>query len=177
MRRLFLAVNLDDETRHGLAAVLGELPGRPVHPADWHVTLRFLGAVDDSTCDRMVGRLAEEDLGTRFAIRWEGLGGFPRPDKATVLWLGLSTGVDRLTELAGICEQAAQSAGLPAEDRPFRPHLTLSRVRPPRDLARLIAEQSPVGIRMECRRLDLVESRLSRPRGSRYEVVDSFPLV
>ena len=111
--RLFLAVALTDEVRHGLAAFLGErvirLPGRPTPPDNWHVTLRFLGSTDALQRDRILEFLDEHLVVEPFTLGFAGLGAFPKPSRATVLWLGTGRGSDELAKAAEICEQAATS--------------------------------------------------------------------
>ena len=178
LRRLFVAVSLDDESRHRLAAQVGELdiPGKPGDPAKWHLTLRFLGNTDDATADRIVQALDEADLGPPFDIAWGGLGAFPRPSKATVLWVAITRGAEELRELAAAVEAALDRAGIPAEDRPFRPHLTISRIRPPQDVIALVDSVEPFGGSTHVGEVVLMESHLRGRHGSVYECVEAFGL-
>ncbi len=178
LRRLFVAVALTDEARHAIAARVGGItfPGRPTRPPNWHVTLRFIGETDEPTVDRVLQTLDESDLGHRFRIRWGKLGAFPRATKATVLWVGLAEGADELTALASRVESAITHAGLGEEDRPFRPHLTLSRIRPPQNVAELLDAASSVQVAMPVDRVVLMESHLDGGR-ARYETLESFELA
>lgn len=178
--RLFVAAPLTGEARHALAALLRDrvpdgLPGRPVPPPNWHLTLRFLGDVDEVGSDRLAAGLDRADLGAPFTIVWGGLGAFPRPARATVLWIGTAQGGPALAALAAAVEEAVQSAGFPSEERPFRGHLTLSRIRPDRDVRSLLAAVPPAGIAMQVERVVLYRSHLG-PGGARYEQVEEFPL-
>jgi len=177
--RLFVALPLTDEARHALAAIasdgLPEIPGRVVPPPNWHLTLRFVGDVDELGRDRLVGALGAAALGDAFSLRWGGLGAFPRAAKATVLWLGVAGGDVELRCLATSVEEAAQAAGLSPEERPFRSHLTLSRIRPPRDVTSLIEAAPNVEIPMRADRITLYRSHLGRG-GARYEALEEFPL-
>jgi len=177
LRRLFVAAALTTEVRHALAATLVgvAVPGRRVDPANWHLTLRFIGEVGEVEADRLVGSLDQADLGGRFRIRWGSLGAFPRAKKATVLWLGLQEGSAELAALASRVETALLAAGVAAEDRPFRPHLTLSRIRPPQDVSAHLEAVDPIGLRMSVDRVLLIESHLGR-EGARYSPVESFDL-
>lgn len=177
LRRLFIAAAVTTEARHGLASTLQglDIPGRRVDPADWHLTLRFIGAIGEVEEDRLLNALDQQDLGDRFRVRWGGLGAFPRPVKATVVWLGLQDGVVESTGLAARVESAVQAMGAVGEDRPFRPHLTLSRVRPPRDVSDLMASFDPPGIVMPVDRVLLMASHLGRG-GAKYSIVESFDL-
>lgn len=178
--RLFLAVALDDEVRAGLRAHLvdngGDLiPGRHVTPANWHITLRFLGRSAPVQRDRVMGYLDGELGGGSFPMRFGGLGAFPRPPKATVVWLAVTEGAERLVDIAATCEEAAQVAGFFPEERPFHPHLTLSRVRPPEDVGVLTGGFSPYQGRLLVDRVTLFESILGRGP-ARYSVIEEFRL-
>ena len=179
--RLFLAVPLTDEMKAGLATHLLEatqnqpLPGRPVAPPSWHLTLRFLGGTDEVAFDRLVAALAQAEAGSPFSLAFGGLGAFPRAARATVLWLAIKEGVGRLEELATLAEQASQHAGFSPEDRPFHPHLTLSRIRPHQDVRPLIEKVPPFPGRLPVDRIVLYRSHLGRG-GAKYEELEVFPL-
>ncbi|MEA3510005.1 MAG: RNA 2',3'-cyclic phosphodiesterase, partial [Actinomycetota bacterium] len=177
--RLFLAVALTDEVRHGLAAFLSErvvrLPGRPAPPDNWHLTLRFLGATDALQRDRILEFLDEHLVVEPFTVGFTGLGAFPKPSRATVLWLGVGRGSDRVAAMARVGEEAAISAGFEPEDRPFHPHLTLSRIRPPVGVDGIIEQVGSFPLKMEVDRVTLYRSHLGRD-GARYETVDEILL-
>ncbi len=177
LRRLFIAVALTSEARHALAARLDSagIPGRPTAPPNWHVTLRFIGEADEPTVDRLVRSLDDANLGSRFRVRWGDLGAFPRATKATVLWVGFADGAGELASLASTVESVVTSAGLAEEDRPFRAHLTLSRIRPPQNVAELIDTFKPVQVAMPVDRVVLMESYFGSGR-ARYESLESFEL-
>ncbi len=181
-RRLFVAVTPSAHARDLLAAQLDEvtgrapLPGRVVPPENWHVTLRFLGWSDEVARERITAGLDQARLGEGFWVTLRGLGAFPRPRRATVLWVGVTHGAERLGELAATVEEAAQRAGYDPEDRPFVPHVTLSRIRPHQDVSALV-EGARVGpIRFHVGEVVLYESKLGRG-GARYEALERFDLV
>jgi RNA 2',3'-cyclic 3'-phosphodiesterase len=172
---VFAAVPIPVEIRIALAVRLGrvDVPGRLVDPEDWHVTLRFLGRIDQVTCERFVHGLSAVAGVAPFRITLDRLGAFPNPRKASVVWLGIGRGVDGLSTLNEVAEEAAVSAGLDAEDRPFQPHLTLSRVRPPADVTGLIG--GDVGLAWNCDRVVVFESSPGTP-GPRYRALETFRL-
>lgn len=180
--RLFVGVEPTDEVRHGLAAFVEDhldgsaMPGRPVHPRNWHVTLRFFGATTPDQRDRLVGLLgaALSELDP-FRIRFGGLGAFPRSERASVLWLGIAAGADALSSIAALCEEAAQSVGFAAEDRPFHPHLTLSRIRPQRSVAEVIEAFGVFPSAQDVGHVTVYRSHTS-PSGAEYEIVDRIPI-
>jgi 2'-5' RNA ligase len=176
-----VAVDLSEEVRHAIAHRLSQalgdkpLPGRPGPPDNWHVTLRFLGSTTASQLDRLVHRLDDGDLGAPFTMSFEGLGAFPRPARATVLWLGISRGADRLGELAAVAEDAAVVAGFAPEDRPFHAHLTLSRIRPHQDVRPILGAVPELGASQLVDEVVVYRSLLGRGP-ARYEAVDRIAL-
>ena len=178
--RLFMAVPLTDEARHQMVYLLNDavarpLPGRAVPPENWHLTLRFLGDTGEVERDRVLAALDEADLGESFRVRWGGLGAFPRARRATVLWVGLDRGAEESVRLAEVVGEAVQAAGFSPEERPFRSHLTLSRIRPHQDVTSLLEAVGPLDIGMPVERVVLYESHLGR-EGARYEEIESFGL-
>ncbi|MGH8957712.1 MAG: RNA 2',3'-cyclic phosphodiesterase [Acidimicrobiia bacterium] len=173
LRRLFLAVPLGDEARSVLAQALPQLPGKVVPPENWHLTTRFLGRIDLVTAERIAAAIDQADLGWRFKVKLEEMGAFPRPVRATVLWLAMAEGLPRLADLNSICEEAAQAAGLSAEERPFTAHLTLSRLRPHQDVRAVIEGYQPVPVSWNADRLVLYQSTLGRG-GAVYTPVEEF---
>jgi 2'-5' RNA ligase len=104
------------------------------------------------------------------------MGVFPRPRSATVIWLAVSRGQERLEELAAAAEEAAQSAGFGPEDRPFRAHLTLSRVRPAEDVSALVESFPGADLGWRCESVVVYRSLLGRG-GARYEPLETFLLA
>jgi 2'-5' RNA ligase len=174
--RLFIAVPLPDEVRHALAALLdGPLPGRAVHPSNWHLTLRFLGDTDEVTYDRLLHALGVVDFGEPFRAAFGALGAFPRPAKATVLWVGFSDGLAGFTRLSGVVAEAVEAAGIPSEDRPFRAHLTLSRIRPHQDVRPVIDRPPFDDVSWTVGEVDVFRSHLGSG-GPRYERLERIML-
>ena len=149
------------------------LPGKLVSPENLHITLRFIGDVDEIGHDRLLAELSEAVTPGAFTIRIEGIGAFPRPSKATVAWAGVRN-EGPLEELARAVDEAVAAAGFDYEDVPFRPHLTLSRIRPPAVL-RAAGSASGPGINVRVDRFVLYASRFERG-GVRYEAVEAFEL-
>jgi len=177
--RLFLAVALTDDVRHGLAAFLADeaavLPGRLTPPSNWHVTLRFLGSTEPQQRDRIVAFLADHRPVEPFTLGFAGLGAFPRASRASVLWLGVGPGAEQVASLAEVSESAAVAAGFDPEERPFHAHLTLSRIRPPVDVQRLVERVPRFPLGMEVAGVTLYRSVMGEGP-VRYEVVDEVPL-
>lgn len=175
--RIFLAVAPPDEVRHALLDQLGHapLPGKRVPPANWHITLRFLGEVEETAMERFTAALDQRELGSRFVVGLDRLGAFPRASKATVLWAGVGRGSERLFELAEVADDAALDAGISGEDRPFRPHLTLSRIRPQARVVELV-DDALIDVAWRVEGLILFRTLPGRG-GVRYEPLETFPLI
>ncbi|MFB3109603.1 MAG: RNA 2',3'-cyclic phosphodiesterase [Acidimicrobiia bacterium] len=174
--RVFVAVPLPTEVRMALAdrtSILA-IPGRLVPLENWHLTLRFLGAVGEITYERFLSGLSLIEDVPSFSIRLGAFGGFPNERKASVMWAGVVEGAEELRRLNEIAEEAAQTAGLEPDDRPYRPHLTLSRIRPPEDIGRLTTET--LDLRWSCHEIVVYESRLSGG-GVSYEPLEMFSML
>lgn len=183
LERLFVGIVLSDDVRHGLAAHLESgvpppgLPGRVTPPENWHVTLRFFGMVSEPVRERLTAQLGSGDLGAPFSLAFGQLGAFPGTTRATVLWLGIERGSERLVELATYGENTAQTAGLSPEDRPFHAHVTLSRIRPQQNVSHVISRVAPFPLKMRVEAVSLFRSHLGGRGPARYEVVETFGLV
>ncbi len=98
-----------------------------------HLTLKFLGEVDDGRVPAIKQKL--ELVCSRHAahdLKVRGCGAFPPKGKPNVVWLGLSGALDSLAGLAADISQDMADLGFEEEKRAFRPHLTLGRARRPR---------------------------------------------
>ena len=111
----------------GVARTLSRaVEGRFLPRESYHLTLAFLGEVDDAGAARAMDALDEACAGRGpVPLRPEGLGKFGRASDAT-LWLGIADD-PALTGLAAAVRDALAARGLPFDEHPFRPHLTLAR--------------------------------------------------
>lgn len=127
MPRLFTAIELPEDVQNLLADLEQPLPGAKwVETDDLHLTLRFFGDVHGGIARDLMAELETVDTDA-FEIHLTGLGVFGGDDPK-VLWAGISP-CPALDALARAHERAARNAGLPPEKRPFKPHVTLARLR------------------------------------------------
>jgi len=183
-RRLFVAVDLDAACRRDLAAVIdtlarkGEEAGANVRwtpAANLHITVRFIGATSEPDLRRIMAVLDAPIAVAPFELEISGIGTFPGSGAPRVIWAGIARGADALSGVAREVEARLQKAGCAPDDRPFRAHLTLGRVRrgPPRaaKAARRILDGVPLACGpMMVDHVALYESRMS-PKGSTYHQV------
>lgn len=135
--RTFIALPLPPNWQCALSSVLEQLSAsippdavRWTAPANIHLTLRFLGATDPALVPAIIARLQQSLPGTPPpALSLCELGTFPARREPRIIWAGLAGDLELLAKLQTVAESAAVSLGWPAERRPFRPHLTLGRVR------------------------------------------------
>lgn len=143
--RCFLALPVAESVRARLALVQARLArslsrARWVRPADLHLTLRFYGDVAEPDLERLQGALRAVLAGSgTVTLSLRGLGAFPGPGQARVIWAGVEAG-DALRTLAARVEQASGAAGFPPDGRAFHPHVTLGRLREPRPVAAALDE-------------------------------------
>ncbi len=145
-------------------------------PAQWHLTLAFLGEVGDESRDELTRRLGR--AAGRYpplALSFGGGGRFGH----RVLWTRVHGERDRLRRLADSVRAAARRSGLATEQRPYRPHLTLARATTAADLRPLVDALAPYeGSPWTADALHLVHSRLGAGPGGTalHEPVHSWPL-
>ena len=180
-----MAVLLPDEVRTRLGGTVESLRATAggiawVAPSNFHLTVKFLGGVEESRVEAVRAALADAAAAhAPFDLALQGLGAFPTPTRPRVVWAGLATGAAPLAALAGDVDRALAAIGFPPEDRPFSAHVTLGRVREVRRdpaLATAIARAGshPFGA-LRVDRLSLMRSQLS-PTGARYTELAAFPL-
>lgn len=129
-RRLFIAIDLPKPVGWRLGQLVAEPPRgvRTVRPAQLHLTLHFLGDVEDgsrSALHEALARVHQEP----FTITIRGTGVFPPRGRPTVLWAGVGESAP-LMRLHAAVGAAIQSCGLDVEHRPYVPHVTLARLMP-----------------------------------------------
>lgn len=128
--RLFIAIELPDEIKRHLGGMRTGIPGSRWVPLEQiHLTLAFLGEVDDATLDLLTGALATIKT-PAFNLCFSGTGCFPGRRRPRVLWVGLEP-EPLLNSLASLVREAVLACNIPQADRPFSPHITLARLKFP----------------------------------------------
>ena len=178
--RLFVAIELSEAVAASALDLISRLRSTaaklaPQSRITWltaerlHITVRFIGQVEDSKSDAVRGVLAAVP-GERFDLTIAGVGTFPPKGGPRVVWAGLTAGRPQLISLEKLVSARLLEAGVPPDERPFSPHLTLARVRDTKGLRAgtlvepvrdLVLGSTPVDA------ITLFESRLS-PKGPTY---------
>jgi 2'-5' RNA ligase len=176
MPRLFTGLEVPEDIAFELNLMQGGVWGaRWVEPSDYHITLRFIGDIDERLAREI--RMSFESVEAQpFTIRLKGVGAFGGNDPHTI-YAGVAESPE-IRRLQSALERQCQMLGLPPEGRKFMPHVTLARLRSP-DLANVhefLARQSLFISRpFEVSQFVMFSSRPSRGGGP-YGVVDAYEL-
>ena len=134
--RSFIAIELPEEAREGLARLRKELKRdehrfvKWVDPGGIHLTLKFLGNIPSKRVAEITEAMEEAAHGiSPFHLEISGLGAFPSLRQARVFWVGIGGEVDKLSRLQQNIDSALAVLGFAKEERSFVPHLTLARIR------------------------------------------------
>jgi 2'-5' RNA ligase len=189
MLRAFIAVEIlkgiQDAIALGTASLRNALPKpliRWVAPHNVHLTLKFLGDVSPTTLQNLAEAIKVEAASHgKFSISVGGLGAFPNPRRARVIWIGLEAPPALDTLRRGV-EAAAAQLGYAPDGRPFSPHLTIGRVEQNASAAdlqriRTALEATKVGLlgTLQVEAVHILKSDL-QPGGSVYSHLYAMPL-
>jgi len=185
--RAFLAIEPPEEILQAVIRLQEKLKWEISGKLSWtrpggqHLTLKFFGDVSAEEVDS-IGQSVRNCLqpGWALNLKIEKLGAFPNAHKPRVLWCGTSGDVEKLAALQKQLEADFAGIGFPEEDRPFRAHLTLARIRDPRGLpgmGEVLQKYHAVSAgEFIVKELVLFQSRLT-PQGAIYTRLAAFPLA
>ena len=183
--RAFIGITLPDSVRSSLASLqryVGESSAdvKWVEPDHLHVTLKFLDEITDEQrrhVEALLGRIASGQ--PPFLLAMDRVGAFPAVTAPRVLWVGLSEGKESVIRITESIEREGHAIPLPREERPFAAHVTLGRVRTPRNRQALterlrgVVWQPPAPWHVTS--VTLYQSVLGAT-GPRYSVLADIPL-
>lgn len=176
--RLFIAIELPDGFKKALGRLRADVPGARWVPSEQlHLTLAFLGEVEERTAGELSERLALIQV-PPFQLRFSEPGCFPNRHRPRVLWAGLEPN-PRLTHLAGRVHEAVLACGIPQEERPFSPHITLARLKFPavREVGAFLTMPQKMKLPpFPVREITLFQSLLT-PHGSVHIPIRTFPMT
>jgi 2'-5' RNA ligase len=143
--RTFIAVRLPEDIRRRVAEIGRKLKEsgadvKWVPEENLHVTIKFIGPVEPVRLSALASAVEQAAKGTApFTVSVGGAGAFPKILRPSVVWVGITSGAEELTALAGRVESFAEEAGFPREERKFSPHITVGRVKTPAGMQKLSA--------------------------------------
>lgn len=187
MTRTFIALELPDNVRafltREIARLSQALPGvRWVDPAGLHLTLAFLGELDDEAL--AAAKTATQQAatpGAPFTLRTGALGTFGPRSTPRVIWIGMQGEMPHLLALQEALAQQLEDAGFPREQRPYSPHLTLARLKTPlapevlTRLDTLLREPRREHTSWRAEDISVMKSELARS-GAHYTHLQVYPL-
>lgn len=138
--RTFVAVLIDDGLKAKIAEVQDQVKKlapdvKWVTPENFHITLKFLGNVPEDVLPQVIAAVEEAALGfSPFDLAISGVGAFPNPARARVVWVGSGDGREKMSELASSVDKRLTELGFAADDKPFKAHITIGRVKTSRFL-------------------------------------------
>jgi len=149
-----------------------------VKPENVHLTLKFLGEIDEKMVDRIAGVMEKSVKEVSpFRIKLRGVGVFPSMDYMRVVWIGIEN-AEKLGIIVGRLENDLSNLGFKKEKRRFSPHMTIGRVKSPRNkeiLQNFLKENREKDFgELEVKCIRLKKSVLT-PKGPEYSTVKEVP--
>lgn len=185
--RTFVCIEFPEAERERIAEVAATLREHRARvswtaPQNVHVTLSFLGDVDESRVPEIVGAVERAAAGVDpFRLRIDGTGGFPTLARPRILWAGLAGATQALAKLQARVARELESIGLPLDERPFKAHVTIGRAKNEREPAVRACAAELEGMELRGDEFEVAEVVLMRsdldPRGVRYTPLARVRLV
>lgn len=180
--RAFIAVDIDAGAKENILSIIETLKKsntdvKWINENQLHLTLKFLGYIDE-TLIQTISQALTSISGNfpAFILTFSKIGGFPNINNPKVVWLGIDKGAETLIALNERIEIELEKAGLKKETRKFLPHLTLGRVRTPKNitnLTKLINETTfQITNKIKIDKLTLYQSTLT-PKGAVYTQINA----
>ena len=186
--RLFIACEVPEDARESIGEIITTLRSRSgtavrwIKPEGVHVTLKFLGEVSVKQLPAVKLAIQEAVVGhSPFELEFSNIGTFGGREGLRIMWVGIAGDVLRLEALVRAVNAALAVVGFEPERRPFRPHLTLGRVkdeistRARAEIEVAVGKMDVPGNAWRTNQVSLMRSRLG-PTGAVYEVMATFPL-
>lgn len=166
-QRLFFAIRMSDALIHcihsRITPLKSALKGKWSLPADYHITLKFLGMVSPAQRDTLI-TVGETVSATAapFTLSLNELGCFERLRGESILWLGIADGLSPLTQLANSLEVETTRQNFAPENHPYRPHMTLARV--PKSQLAALQQELKKDFHLSCPKMQVTTMELMESR-------------
>lgn len=177
--RLFIAIDIPEDVRRAITEVIHILKGlksdiKWVKPENIHITLKFLGEVEEERVEKIKEKLDSlSKWHTTFELKAVGTGVFPDFSRPRVLWIGIKSD-ERLQSLYQDVNSELETLGFERENRSFKPHLTIGRVRSRSDIKETLKILRGFSSRdfgkISVKEILLMKSTL-KPTGAEYEKI------
>ena len=183
-KRVFVGIDLSQKFSQ-LIPMLKTTVGEEEDVIKWisgknlHLTLSFLGNINDSKIDSLISNLQEVKKLSKFTLSVNGTGTFPNPEIPKVFWLGIDRGYNEISDTQSIVDELSFEYKEIQREEKFIPHITIGRINPAKKNPKintttfLNAVYSPIEIHINI--VNLYESCLT-PNGPRYKILAEFPL-
>jgi len=184
--RTFIAIVLDNSLHPTMSRIIEKLSSsnakvKWVEPENVHLTLKFLGNVEEErlpevfeACERAVKDMRAIDL------EMKALGCFPDVKSPRIVWLGIERGAEGVRKLQERVESELRAVGFPKEEKTFKAHLTIGRVKGKQGLSRLcrlLEEEKNFFVgSMRCEKISVMKSK-TLPAGPVYSELKAIPLL
>lgn len=185
MIRTFVAISISDEARSAIFFLIDKLKKiessiRWVDPSNLHLTLKFIGEIEKNRQKNLVEALdlSVKDI-SAFQYELSGKGCFPNCKQPRVLWIGVNDLKEKMRALQKQIDNNFYSVQIPRENRNFKPHLTIGRVKQNRKLGTILSkfEQFQLGeFVVDVGEVYLMKSELL-PTGAKYSILHSASLT
>jgi 2'-5' RNA ligase len=186
--RTFIAIELPQEIKDYLANLENQLKTSQadvkwVEPKNIHLTLKFLGEIDEKKLEKTEKIIEEVTKETNtFPIRLSSVGAFPKINYPRVIWVGIDKGDNETKEIAEALEEKIAKIGIPKEDRPFSSHITIGRTRSSKNREKLVQNLNELAssfgqenLEFSATKITLFKSTLT-PKGPIYEILKEVKL-
>lgn len=186
--RTFIAIELPEEIKDALAQLQEDLKKsgadvKWVEPKNIHLTLKFLGEIDEIKAQNIIKIIEEIAQGLNsFKARISSVGAFPKLNFPRVIWAGVDEGDEEICKIASGLEQPIAKLGIPKEDRKFSSHITIGRTRSTlnreklvQELSRLATESGQVNLEFTVTKITFFKSTLTSG-GPIYEALNEAHL-
>lgn len=185
--RAFIAIELSPEIKDSLAQIQSHLKYsgadvKWIETGNIHLTLKFLGDITEEDCGKI--RSILDDIGRSvkpFEISLKDIGAFPNINYPRIIWVGLDKGTIESKVLAGKIGEEVLKIGFQKEPRPFAPHLTIGRVRSPKNKEALKEKLTTYSLQLTAKpqpisSITLFQSTLT-PKGPIYTKLHESKLI
>lgn len=185
MIRAFIAIEVDSVTKQKISGLINTLKKtnadvKWVRENQMHLTLKFLGNVSQDKIPFISDAIKQITYDIHeFPLSFSGIGAFPNTNRPRVIWAAIDKGSKELKTMAGLIEKKMNSLGFKKEDRDYKAHLTLGRVRSQKNIKELAKNISGAEFKIKSdikiEKLTLFQSTLT-PKGTVYAPLGEFHL-